>query len=151
MPNSKQQAKRLRVVFDTNVFISAMFFGGNASKILEGAREGKIQLVTSRPILLELATKLHEKFGISVMGAAEIVEGIGLFATVVKPLKKVTAIKTDPTDNMFLECALEIEADFIVSGDKRHVLPLKKFGKTKIVSLREFADIWQELGFEVFN
>ena len=53
---------KLKVVFDTNIFISAIIFGGNPRQCLELSRKKKIQLQTSRAILLELAEKLREKF-----------------------------------------------------------------------------------------
>jgi len=134
----KRRIKQWRVVFDTNVFISAIMFGGKPGRIFGQAREKKIQLVTSRPILLELATKLHEKFGVMEQEVVEVIEGIGLFAEVVKPRREIRVIKADPTDNIFLECALEGKADVIVSGDRQHILSLKKFGEVKIVSPAEF-------------
>lgn len=130
--------KSPRVVFDTNVFISAILFGGVPREILELAREGKIQLVTSREILLELSKKLHEKFEWGQEEVEELIQGIGVFAEVVIPGVKIVKIKADPSDNRILECAKEAKADFIISGDKRHILPLKKFGDAKIVTPREF-------------
>lgn len=129
-----------KVVFDTNIFISAILFGGGPRQVLELAREGKIQLVTSKAILLELSEKLHEKFEWSQEEIEEVISGIGMFANVVAPKTKVARIKADPDDNRILECAKVAQADYIISGDKRHILPLKRFGKTKIVSLREFLE-----------
>lgn len=137
-------AKAPKVVFDTNIFISAMIFGGNPMEVLELARSGKIKLVTSPQILLELATKFHERFLWSEPDVEEAIEGIGLFAGIVKPTEKVAQIKNDEPDNRVLECAKEAKADFIISGDKRHVLSLKKFGKTKIVSAGEFLQVLEK-------
>lgn len=129
-----------KVVFDTNIFISAIVFGGNPRVCLEIARSGEIELYTSSTLLLELSGKLKSKFKWDDAGIREAVEGIGEFARLVKAKSKVEIIKDDDSDNRVLECAKEAEADFIVSGDKRHVLPLKKFGKTLIVTSREFLD-----------
>lgn len=127
-----------RAVFDTNIFISAIIFGGNPRTVLELARAGKIQLITSRPILLELAKKLHFKFGWKQEDIEEVVGGIGAFTQIVRPRKRVRKIKDDPADNRILEAALEVPAEFIISGDKRHILPLKKIRNIIIVSPGEF-------------
>lgn len=129
---------QLRVVFDTNIFISAIIFGGNPRAILELARAGEIQLVTSKVILLELAKKLHFKFGWMQDEVEEVISGIGAFAQVVDPGKKIRKIKADPADNRVLEAALEAQVEFIISGDKRHILPLKKFKDVVIMSPSEF-------------
>lgn len=134
-------AKSPRVVFDTNVFISGILFGGNPRQVLELARNGQIQLLTSSAILLELAEKLHEKFQWSQEEVREVIEGIGVFAEIVKPEVKVDKIKADPDDNRILECAKQASADFIVSGDKKHILPLKKFGKSRVVTPTQFLEI----------
>lgn len=135
-------AKTPRVVLDTNVFISGIFFSGRPRQVLELARNKQILLVTSSAILLELAEKLHEKFEWSQEEVKEVVEGIGVFTEVVKPEVKVDKIKADPADNRILECAKQAKADFIISGDKKHILPLKKFGKSKIVTPAQFLEIF---------
>ena len=65
---------------------------------------------------------------------------LGKFIKVDEPQEKLTLIKNDPTDNKILECAKEAKADFIVSGDIRHILVLKKFGKAKIIKAKDFLD-----------
>ena len=121
--------KKLRVVFDTNIFISAIIFGGNPRQCLELARNGEIQLFSSRLILVEFAQKLRQKFFFEEQDIRDAIQGILLFTTLVSPTKKITIVKKDPTDNKILECAEEAEADFLLSGDKKHLLPLKKFHK----------------------
>ncbi len=54
--------------------------------------------------------------------------------------KKIAIITADPSDNKFLECAIAGKADCIVSGDKKHVLPLKHYQKIPILSPKEFLD-----------
>ncbi len=128
----------LRVVFDTNVYISAIIFGGNPRVCLELARSGTIKLFSSRALLLELARILREKFAWSEAEVGEVIQGLAKFVTIVNPQKKVTTIKRDPADNRVLEAAKKVNADFIISGDKKHILPLKVFGKTKILAAADF-------------
>ena len=133
-------AKLPRVVFDTNVFISAILFGGNPRKVIEQARTGETRLITSKSILLELAKKLHEKFGWEDQDIKEIIESVGVFAEVVSVKSRISKIKADPADNKILECAKDGKADFIISGDRHHILPLKKFGNAKILSPTQFLE-----------
>lgn len=128
----------LKVVFDTNIFISAIIFGGNPRMCLEFARLGEIKLYTSRTILFELAFKLQHKFRWSNEDIHEVVSGIGKFAEVIIPKETVHLITSDSSDNHVLEVAQEIEADYIITGDKKHILPLKKIGSTKIITAAEF-------------
>lgn len=132
MPN------RLKVVFDTNIYISAIIFSGPPEICLEAAREGEIELYTSRAILLELTNKLRIKFGYPEEDIEEILVGLSRFVKVVKPKIKINKIKEDPSDNLILEAAVEAKADFIVSGDKKHILPLKEFEGIKIISAASF-------------
>lgn len=132
-----------RVVLDTNIYISAIIFGGNPGQILEIARTGEIDLVTSREILLELALKLRDKFLWKENEIEEVIEGIGIFAKIVFPKHKISLIRNDP-DNRILECAIEAKVDYIVSGDKKHLLALGKFKGIPIISAKAFLDKYYE-------
>lgn len=132
---------KLKVVFDTNIYISAILFGGNPRQILELAREKEIKLFISKFILLEIAQKLRDKFGWEECEIQEVIKGICKFAIVVSPKKKVNVIKEDKEDNAILDCALVGEVDMIISGDKRHLLSLGKFKDISIVSAKHFLDI----------
>lgn len=130
-----------KVVFDTNIYISAIIFGGNPRACLELARGDEIELFTSKSLLLELARKLRSKFKYSEEEIKEIIVGISKFVEIVQPEIKINLIKKDPSDNKVLEVAREAKADFIISGDKRHILPLKKFEETRIVSAADFLKL----------
>lgn len=131
-----------KVLFDTNIYISAIIFGGNPRQCLELAREGEIELVISKAVYLELAEKLRDKFDWPEEDIAEVIVGISGFARMVTPKRKVTLIKIDPDDNMILEIALEEKVSYIISGDKKHLLSLKRFEGVPIISAKEFLDIF---------
>lgn len=133
---------KLLVVFDTNIFISAIIFGGNPNKCLSLARSKDVQLYTSKAILLELAEKLSNKFFWDQAKIREVLLGFVEFTVIVSPSKKEDVISKDPDDNRILECALEAKADYIVSGDKKHLLSLKNFKGIPIISAKEFLDIF---------
>ena len=129
---------KLRVVFDTNVLISGIIFGGNARACLELARQGDIQLVTSKAILLELSQKLSLKFHWSDYETANIIRGLKVFSQIADLKTQIDAIKIDPPDNQILETAHDGYADLIISGDQHHLLPIKTFRGIKIISPAEF-------------
>lgn len=117
----------VRVVIDTNIFISS-FFGGVPRKIIDLWKKGKFTLCLSEPILAEYL-KVIARFNLLEEEGQEL---LSLFKTRrnikdVSPTQKVRAIRDDPDDNKFLECALEAKADYIVSGNKH----LKKLGSYK--------------------
>ena len=121
--------KRLpRLVLDTNVYISAFLFGGNADKCLDLSREGEINLIISSEILLELAEKLSGKFFWTEKDIVKVIRRIGDLATMVQPKQK-------------LECALAGKADYLVTGDKKHLLVLKSFQGIKIINPAELLAI----------
>src|SRR3989344_1957162 len=133
-----------KVTFDTNIFISAILFGGNPRQCLELAREGVIELVVSKAILLELAGKMGNKFLWEEAAVESLIEGIAGFAKIIIPEEQLDIIKEENADNRILECAISAKADFIVSGDKKHLLSLKKFRGIEIISARQFLEVFNK-------
>ena len=129
------------LVLDTNVLISAVLFGGTPEAIINLCRSGKTQLVTSDALLVELSGVLRKKFGMESRQVVAIVEELRSVAMVVVPATTVNVIKGDPDDNRVLECAVEAGADFIVSGDTRHLLPLREHDGIPIVSPAGLSDL----------
>ncbi|OGY25293.1 MAG: putative toxin-antitoxin system toxin component, PIN family [Candidatus Woykebacteria bacterium RBG_16_43_9] len=127
-----------KVVFDTNIYISAIIFGGAPFICLEMARNGELELYASKAILLELTHKLESKFLHTQDDVERVLIRLSQFTKIITPIEKLTVIKDDQTGNKILEAAMEAKADYLISGDKRHVLPLKEFRGTKIVSAAEF-------------
>ena len=134
----------VRVVLDTNVWISALNFGGKPAQILKLAVKGRIRLYSSQTLFAELLGVLRKKFDYS---DEKIEEVEILFKKRVKfrePRTTLNVVKADPSDNRVLECALEAEADYIVSGDK-DLLNLGNLKKIKIVNPAEFLRIFKEI------
>lgn len=133
----------MKVVFDTNVFISAFIVpGSQGEQAFLYARQGRFDLYTSVAILTETARKLREKFDQSAEDVTEALKLIGRASTVLKPRAKVTVLDDDP-DNRILECALDAHADLVVTGD-RHLLKLKKFHNIPIIRLADFIRMFPE-------
>lgn len=135
----------LRVVADSNVFISAFNFGGAASKVLELAQQEYFLLFVSAPILDEVRRVLAKKFLWPERQIRLALANIGEYSTFVVPSETVSVVKDDPTDNRILECAQKAVAHFIVTGDK-HLLKLKCFRASSIIRVAEFLDLkaWAE-------
>jgi putative PIN family toxin of toxin-antitoxin system len=129
----------VRVVADTNVFISALMFGGLPGTFLDLALLQSFLLVTSPALLDELDEKLRLKFGLSPNDADLVRAQLQSSAVVVKPTVILAVIKDDPDDNRVLECAAAGEANYIVSGD-RHLLQLRSYEGIPILTVRHFMD-----------
>ena len=128
----------MRVVFDTNVFISAFVIPASQGEYaLRLACRRHFQLVTSLAILTETARKLRAKFGQSEADVRSALQLVSRVAEIVKPKMRVTVL-TDEPDNRILECALQGEADVIVSGD-RHLLRLRRFQGIPMSRLADFV------------
>jgi putative PIN family toxin of toxin-antitoxin system len=129
----------IRVVVDTNVYISALMFGGLPGSFLDLAFLRLFVLLISPALLDELDEKLRFKFGVSAKDTAMIRAKLEGTAEVVRPYKMLHVIKDDLDDNRVLECAVEGEADYIVTGD-RHLLKLGVHEGISIVTVRQFLD-----------
>ena len=130
-----------KVVFDTNILISALVFpGGNPDKVLRLARIGEIELLISPFILHEFERVLREKFNYRKGGVTQRLARIANISTLVEPSERVLIIEKDEPDNRILECAVGANAEFIVSGDK-HLLELGEFADIRIVSATEFLSL----------
>lgn len=130
----------MRVLLDTNVLISAIFWGGTPRQILKTALEKKIELVSSAELLVELQRVL-ETFETEKEQIEKIINNLLGILTLVDGTKKIDVIKKDPSDNKVLECAISARADLIVSGDT-HLKELKKYEGIRIVSP---AEVWKIL------
>lgn len=132
----------LKVVFDTNVYVSAFISpNSKAEDAYLLAVRGKIELYTSVSILTELARNLREKFHWDDSKVKAALKHISKVATVIKPSIKITLLQ-DETDNRILECAKAADADLIVTGDK-HLLSLKEFEGIGITRIADFLYIFE--------
>lgn len=128
----------LKVVIDTNVFISGIVFGGTPRKIIDAWLSKQYIFCLSPELKAEILIKLGKKFLFPQLELNKIKEALDTYSQKYIPNKKVTVCK-DPQDNFLLELAEEAKADYLVSGDKL-VLALKEYKNTKIISPREFFD-----------
>ena len=130
----------MRVVFDTNVYVSAFVIPGSFSDdAYRRARLGDVDLFTSVAILTELASKLRGKFEWHEGRTRAALKSISRTAQVVKTAPHLSIV-SDATDNRILECAEKVDADLIVTGDP-HLLKFARFGRAGIVRVSTFLRI----------
>ena len=127
----------MRVVFDTNIFISALAIPGSlAEKAIHKIIEGEDILVISRDIVHEVLSVLSSKFSRDKEGLSHVAVILSELGELVKPTPKVSILKDEP-DNRVLECGLHGKADVLVTGDKK-ILQLREYKGIKIISLKEY-------------
>jgi uncharacterized protein len=133
----------MRVVFDSNVIISALTLpGGQGDRAVSAVLSGAVTLILSKPILDEILRILGSKFSRSSEELARVAVFLGDLAEWVEPDFKLTLLKDEP-DNRILECAVQGSATLIVTGD-RAMLELKIHEDIKIISLRAFLDQYSD-------
>lgn len=125
----------LKVVLDTNIFISGVIWGGVPGEVVDAWAAKKIEVVVSTEIINEI-DKILKKLNLPDVKVERFKSQLFSNAIIVKPQIIIDLIEKDPADNKFLECAVESQADFIVSGDK-HLLDLKEIHEIKIITARE--------------
>lgn len=134
----------MRVILDTNVMVSALLVPGSVpAQLLDAWFEGRFILLTSEGQLQELRrVTRHPRVRpyVEPAAAGSLVNDLRHFAelTTELPLLDVSA---DPGDNFLLAMATVGRADYLVTGDKRDVLALKRYGTTRIVSVKRFLEI----------
>jgi len=129
----------VRVVFDTNIFISAFAIPGSlAEKAILKVTEGGDILVISKAIINEVLSVLSSKFSRDKEALSHVAVILSELGELVKPNPKISIFKDDP-DNRILECAIHGEADALVTGDKE-MLRLREYSGIKIISLKKYIE-----------
>ena len=128
------------VVFDTNVLVSALGFGGTPLEALIRAFEDDVQLVVASETLAELDRVMqYDRLPFTGGERKQYLEILRNEAEVVTELPELAVVERDPDDDMFLACAVGGNCQYVVSGDD-HLLALKSFRGVEIVSPASFLD-----------
>jgi len=130
----------LKVVMDTNVFISGVFFSGPPHQILNAWQSGEFELAVSQEIMNEyrrvgeILSEEHRNIDLNpILGF--IIE----HAKVYRPVRLKEPICKDPEDDKFFACALASESKVIISGDN-HLLDVSGYAGVEVLKPREFVD-----------
>lgn len=125
---------------DSNIYVSALQFGGVPQQFLNAARVGAFKLAISEALMAEIRGVLQEKFHWSDEMLGEAIAGLRDFTQLVRPTQTLSVIKEDPDDDRVLECAMASDSQFIISGDK-HLLRLAQYGSIRILKVAEFLTL----------
>lgn len=124
----------MKAVLDTNVLVSAFIFpGGESEDVYRLGLEGFIEIVTSRPLLVEFGRVLGEKFAWRPARTEAAVSRFARIASIVEPRESFRVVAAEPAADRVLEAGFEAKAEFIVSYDK-HLLRLETWPGIQIVA-----------------
>ncbi len=130
-----------RIVVDTNIFISAIVFGGKPRRLINLIADDAVTLITAQELLTEIRRIIVAKFPDFFEDLARVEKLLDSDAIWVR-LGGVTVTESrDPDDNKFIEAAVLGSCDYIVSGDK-DLLDIKEYKGTKIVNVSEFLKLF---------
>ena len=130
----------MRVVFDTNIFISAFVIPGSlAEKAMLKIIEGEDSLLISKDIIGEVLSVLSSKFGRDREALSHVAVTLSELAELVKPGRRLNIFRDAP-DNRILECAIYGEADLLITGDKK-ILQQREYKGVRIISLKEYLEL----------
>ncbi len=135
--------KVTRIVLDTNVLISALINAGKPRELIFKIVKEKVQVVLSKEILeefIEVTDDPRIRKYISEGDKLAFLRVVGSIANLVKVKSRFKVVKEDPDDDMVLRTAHDGKAEYVVSGYK-HLLSLKKFRKSKIVTVAQMLDL----------
>lgn len=130
----------MRIILDTNVFISGIFFSGPPSQILKAWEKQNLQIVLCQQILDEyqrVADELSSKY--PLVDITPIIELLTIYGQFVDTKSVDISICEDPDDDKFIECAIAGKCEIIVSGDA-HLLKLTEYKGIKIIKPRNFIE-----------
>ena len=118
--------------------VSALNFPGNERLVLELALRGRFEFYLSRFILEEVAGVLVRKFGWGEERTTEAVLVLETAANLIEPPRLPEVIEGGHADNRVLDCAAAASADYLITGDRRHLLPIGEHRGTRIVNAPRF-------------
>jgi putative PIN family toxin of toxin-antitoxin system len=131
----------LVATFDTNILFSGLGWRGRPFECLDLARNGQIEHVTCDEILSELAELLIEKQAMTATEAAQAIAEVKSFSRLVTIPNALSGVVADADDHKILECAVAGTVTHIVTGDRRHLLPLGNYQNIPIVTAAEFMSV----------
>ena len=130
----------MKVVFDTNIYISALVIpNSKAEEAIIKIIEGSDTLLLSKEIMGEILSVLSIKFHRDREAISHVAFYLSDLARMIKPTRKIRLFKDDP-DNRILECAVSGRADVIVTGDKE-ILKLGEYEGITIISLKDYLEM----------
>ena len=128
----------MRVVLDTNVVVSGLNFPGNERLVLELGLRKRFGLYLSAFILEEVQGVLGRKFSWDEDRLSDALRTLEGAVTIIEPRRVPNVTEANEADNRILECAVQAFADYLITGDRRHLLPLEEHGGVRILNASRF-------------
>lgn len=136
----------MKVVFDTNIWLSGIFWKGEASRVVESCINKKVEIIITNEILSEIIDVLNKELKFQKFienrkqSVEDLIRTILSFSTLIKTTSKIDLIKDHPQDNIILEAALDGNSNYIISYDN-HILNMFEFREIKIITPKEFLEL----------
>ncbi len=131
----------IKILIDTNVYVSAIAFGGTSRQVINAVISGRIVNYISNEILDELADVLNRpKFAYDKNVIRSIINEIEQISMLFNDYPEIDLVKQDSKDNHVLSCAIQAKVDYLVTGDS-DLLTLKPHGNLRILSPSEFLAV----------
>jgi putative PIN family toxin of toxin-antitoxin system len=131
----------MKVVLDSNIFISSFYWKGPPRKVFDRITNGLDELYITDEILKEIITVMAgKKFNTSLAEISEYIKIIESYSIKLLPKNKPTEISRDRDDNKILQCAIDGSVEFIITGDN-DLLVLKEYNNVKIINPHEYLGI----------
>jgi putative PIN family toxin of toxin-antitoxin system len=135
----------MKVVLDSNIFVSSFFWKGNPRKVFDRVTNGLDELYTTNEILQEIAAVMsRKKFDVETNEIDDYIGIIESYSIKLFPQDKAEEISRDKDDNKILGCGIEGNVDFIITGDD-DLLVLKRYKNIRIVKPKEYLDILENI------
>lgn len=131
----------LRVVLDTNIIVSGLAYTGNEHRVMQAGRDGQVEVVLCEVVIQEAFRVLSGKFGWSTVYTDQELRQLRGHAIVLDPPPSADLIPQGHPDNRILDCAVFAQADYLVTGDRKHLLPLGEYEGVKILRAPDFMEI----------
>ncbi len=133
------------MVLDTNVWVSALLWGGNPAELVKAAEDRRLCIFISEQIVGEISRvleypKLQQAYQGAGLDRRDLMEAVLNVGRLVRVSRRVNVVAEHPADDKFIECALAAHADYVVSGD-RHLLKVSRHENIRILPVREFLDM----------
>lgn len=131
----------MKVALDTNVIVSAWIRNGPEAEVVTEAYGGSFELIIPQVVVRELEEVFSRKFAWSRERIEQMLEDFVAVGDLLTTVKRIDVIPGQDADNQILACAVEHGADYLVTGDRKHLLPLGEFEGVRILRAPEFLAV----------
>jgi len=137
---------KVRIVVDTNVYVSGLLWTGLPHTLLSAAETGQLTLVTTPTIIEEVRNvlarpKFAARMSTLTTSIDELMESFLGIVQIIQEPKVVRVVRSDPDDDKFIACAVAARVRWLISGDT-HLLSLRRYRNIRIVTPQQFWAVW---------